>query len=103
MLQQEQPEDFVIATGKQHSVKDIVEMAASELDMEIEWKGEGVNEVGISNGNEIIKVDSSLFRASEVDQLLGDASKAHQKLGWKVKTSAQEMIKEMVLADLGHQ
>ena len=55
---QEQPEDFVIATGKQHSVKDIVEMAASELDMEIEWKGEGVNEVGISNGNEIIKVDS---------------------------------------------
>ena len=100
MLQQEQPEDFVIATGKQHSVRDIVEMAAAELKMEIEWKGEGVNEIGISDGKEIIKVDSSLFRPSEVEQLLGDASKAHQKLGWEVKTSVREMIKEMVLADL---
>ncbi|MGZ3726254.1 MAG: GDP-mannose 4,6-dehydratase [Pseudobdellovibrio sp.] len=101
MLQQEKPEDFVIATGVQKSVREFVEIAAQELGMKISWKGEGVNEVGTDqNGNVIIKIDARYFRPAEVDTLIGDATKAAQKLNWKPKISFEQLVKEMVLADL---
>ena len=100
MLQQEQPEDFVIATGKQHSVKDFVNLVAKNLNMNIEWKGKNENEVGIYNDQEIIKIDAGYFRPTEVDTLLGDPSKAKKKLGWQPKISFEELVKEMVESDL---
>lgn len=100
MLQQDNPEDFVIATGEQYSVRDFVEMSAGELGMSITWEGEGVDEKGYDeNGRCIVSVDPAYFRPTEVETLLGDASKAKEKLGWKPKISFQEMVSEMVAAD----
>ena len=80
MLQQKKPDDFVIATGKQYSVRDFIDQASKYLDMKIVWKGKGLNEVGKFNGKNIINVDSRYFRPTEVETLLGDASKA--KKNW---------------------
>jgi GDPmannose 4,6-dehydratase len=101
MLQQEQPEDFVIATGEQHSVREFVEAAAQEMGMAIEWRGEGPEERGYSpEAKCIVSVDSKYFRPTEVDTLLGEAAKARAKLGWKPKTSFGDLVKEMVASDL---
>jgi GDPmannose 4,6-dehydratase len=100
MLQQKTPEDFVIATGEQYSVRDFVNAAAKELGFQIEWRGQGVDEVGALNGKDIVKVDPRYFRPTEVESLLGDPSKANAKLGWKPKTSFQELVAEMVREDL---
>jgi GDPmannose 4,6-dehydratase len=102
MLQQEKPEDFTISTGVQYSVKDFVNMAAKELDIKLEWIGSGVNETGIdsSTGNVIIRVDPRYFRPTEVETLLGDSTKARDKLGWEPKISFHELVKEMVAYDL---
>ena len=101
MLQQEQPDDFVIATGVQYSVRDFVNAAAKELDIKINWQGEGVNETGADeNGRVIVKVDPRYFRPTEVETLLGDPTKAKEKLGWTPRTSFQELVSEMVREDL---
>ena len=101
MLQQEVPEDFVIATGKQFSVRDFVNAAAEELGINITWKGRGLEEGGYNtNGKCIVSVDSRYFRPAEVDSLLGDPSKARKKLGWVAKVSFQELVTEMVREDL---
>ena len=101
MLQQEQPEDFVIATGQQCSVRDFVDAAAAELDMSLDWRGEGVDEKGYDSGGRcIVAVDPRYFRPAEVETLLGDASKAKEKLGWQPKTSFEELVSEMVREDL---
>ena len=99
MLQQQQPEDFVIATGKQHSVRDFVNEAAKNLDMDIIWKGKNLEEVGSYNGKDIIKVDPRYFRPAEVETLLGDASKAKEKLNWSPKISFNQLVQEMVKED----
>jgi len=100
MLQLEAPEDFVIATGIQYSVRDFVDAAASELDMTIEWQGKGVDETGSRDGNAIVRVDPRYFRPTEVETLLGDATKAREKLGWQPKITFKEMVAEMVREDL---
>jgi len=101
MLQQEQPDDFVIATGVQYSVRDFVNAAAKELDIKINWQGEGVNETGADeSGRVIVKVDPRYFRPTEVETLLGDPTKAKEKLGWTPRTSFQELVSEMVREDL---
>lgn len=102
MLQQDNPEDFVIATGEAHSVREFVEAAFKHINREIVWEGEGINEVGKEKDTGIVRVrvNPKYFRPSEVDFLLGDASKAKQKLGWKPKTSFHELVKEMVDADI---
>jgi GDPmannose 4,6-dehydratase len=102
MLQQEKPEDFIIATGEQHSVREFVQNVAARLGMRIEWRGCGVEEQGIdvATGNAVIKVDSRYFRPTEVDTLLGDPSKAQAKLGWKAEIGFDALVKEMVDADL---
>jgi GDPmannose 4,6-dehydratase len=102
MLQQDEPEDFVIATGKQFSVRDFVIAAGSLLDMKIEWEGDGVDEVGIdaATGRTLVRVDPRYFRPTEVDTLLGDASKARQKLGWIAEVTFSELVAEMVESDL---
>ena len=102
MLQQEEPEDFVIATGKQFSVRDFVVAAGSLLDMKIEWTGEGVDEVGIDTvtGRAVVRVDPRYFRPTEVETLLGDATKARQKLGWSAEVTFSELVAEMVASDL---
>lgn len=100
MLQQEAPDDFVIATGVQYSVRHFVEIAASELDIAIQWRGDGVDEVGEWNGRTIVRVDPRYFRPTEVETLLGDASRAREKLGWTPKTSFEQLVKEMVREDL---
>ena len=102
ILQQDEPDDYVIATGKQYSVRQFVEAASSELGMDVEWKGEGVEEVGIdrNTGKQIIAVDSRYFRPTEVESLLGDPSKAKRVLGWEAKTPFLQLVSEMVAADL---
>ena len=100
MLQQDKPEDFVIATGVQYSVREFIEKAASILGMELRWEGEGVNEVGYWNKKPIIRVDPRYFRATEVETLLGDPRMAKKKLGWVPLISFDEMVHEMVAADL---
>lgn len=101
MLQQEQPDDFVIATGVQYSVRDFVNAAAKELSINIAWQGEGVDETGTDeNGNVIVKVDPRYFRPTEVETLLGDPTKAKDKLGWTPKTTFLELVSEMVREDL---
>ncbi len=100
MLQQEKPEDFVIATGIQKSVREFVDIAANELGMKITWKGSGPNEIGINEkGKTIVAVDPMYYRPAEVESLLGDATKAKQKLGWTPKITFAELVKEMVKAD----
>lgn len=102
MLQQEKPEDFVIATGQQQSVREFVNLAAQELGMKIRWEGSGVDEKGydIETGRCIITVDPKYFRPTEVETLLGDASKARQRLNWTPKITFHQLVKEMVTADL---
>lgn len=101
MLQQEQPEDFVIATGVQYSVREFVNAAANELGIQIRWEGQGVDEKGIdSEGKVVIAVDPRYFRPTEVETLLGDASKAKAKLGWVPKISFEDLVAEMVREDL---
>ena len=100
MLQQEKPEDFVIATGKQYSVRDFINLASKNLEMKIEWRGKKLDEVGSFNGEDIIKVDPRYFRPTEVETLIGDASKAKKKLNWEPKISFEQLVKEMVDEDL---
>ena len=102
MLQQEEPKDYVIATGVTSTIREFVNMAFSEVNIEIEWTGEGINEIGRDKktGKELVKVDSKYFRPAEVEILLGDPSKAEKELGWKAKTSLKEMVSEMVRYDL---
>jgi GDPmannose 4,6-dehydratase len=99
MMQQKHPEDFVIATGKQHSVRDFINLASKFLDLKIEWRGKGLKEVGIINGRETIKIDPRYFRPTEVDSLLGDAKKARKKLKWQPKVSFEDLVHEMVIQD----
>jgi GDPmannose 4,6-dehydratase len=100
MLQQDQPEDFVIATGVQYSVRQFVEIAARELDISIKWKGTGVDEKGCDAvGKCIVQVDSRYFRPTEVETLLGDPTKAKEKLGWTPKITFRELVAEMVRED----
>ncbi|MFK5950503.1 MAG: GDP-mannose 4,6-dehydratase, partial [Methylococcales bacterium] len=102
MLQQDQPEDFVIATGVQYSVRDFVNKAAKAVDIEMEWKGEGADEKGYdkATGKCLVEVDSRYFRPTEVETLLGDPTKAKEKLGWVPKITLDEMVTEMVEHDL---
>ncbi len=100
MLQQEQPEDFVIATGVQYSVRQFIEWSAADLDMPLRWEGSGVNEIGYWNDQAIVKVDPRYFRPTEVETLLGDPSKAKEKLGWVPEITARQMCQEMVAYDL---
>ncbi|MBU0784424.1 MAG: GDP-mannose 4,6-dehydratase [Gammaproteobacteria bacterium] len=101
MLQQDEPEDFVIATGVQYSVRDFVNAAAKELGIDVRWEGSGVDERGYdSKGNCIVSVDPRYFRPTEVETLLGDPTKAKTKLGWQPKTTFDVLVKEMVLEDL---
>lgn len=101
ILQQDNPEDFVIATGVQYSVRQFVDTAAKEIGIELTWRGQGVEEVGVDqNGRVIVKVDPRFFRPTEVETLLGDPTKAKQKLGWAPKTTFSELVAEMVCEDL---
>ena len=102
MLQQDVPEDFVIATGKQTSVRDFVAAAGKLLGIEIDWRGTGVDEVGVDlgTGRTLVRIDPRYFRPAEVETLLGDPSKARQKLGWSAECSFEELVEEMVAADL---
>ncbi|MDX3905544.1 MAG: GDP-mannose 4,6-dehydratase [Pigmentiphaga sp.] len=110
MLQQEQPEDFVIATGMQYSVREFIDVAARELGLLLSWEGEGLRETAtvlfsavhdkVKPGQVIVRVDPRYFRPTEVDTLLGDPSKAREKLGWSPRTSFAELVKEMVESDL---
>jgi len=99
MLQQDSPEDFAIATGEQHSVRDFVNASAKELEMDINWSGSGVDEIGTWKGNEIVKVDERYFRPTEVETLLGDSTKAKTKLGWSPRITFNELVSEMVRED----
>ncbi len=111
MLQQDQPDDYVIATGVQYSVREFIEMAANNLGFEIAWRGQGVDEIGyvskinnnalaLTEGSTIIAIDPSYYRPTEVETLLGDPSKAKKQLGWTPKITLQEMVSEMAQADL---
>jgi GDPmannose 4,6-dehydratase len=100
MLQQDQPEDFVIATGVQYSVRQFISWTAEALGMALRWEGEGVNEVAYWNEKPVVRIDPRYFRPTEVETLLGDPTKAKQKLGWVPEITAQEMCKEMVAHDL---
>jgi GDPmannose 4,6-dehydratase len=101
LMQQEQPEDWVIATGVQHSVRDFVNVASEELGLKITWQGKGVDETGTDqNGHVIVKVDPRYFRPTEVESLLGDPTKAMEKLGWTPKITFKELVAEMVREDL---
>jgi GDPmannose 4,6-dehydratase len=101
ILQQSDPDDYVIATGEQHTVREFVDAVAAELDMRISWKGQGAHEKGHDEkGRCVVAVDPRYFRPAEVESLLGDASKARKKLGWKARTSFRELVAEMTRADL---
>ncbi len=102
ILQQETPDDFVLATGETHSVREFVEQAFQCVGRQIEWSGSGVDEVGrdLQNGKVLVKIDARYFRPTEVDHLTGDSTKAQRILGWQHKTSFQELVREMVDADL---
>lgn len=101
MLQQQSAEDFVIATGEQHSVRDFIDAAARELDLTIQWRGQGTEEKGYTPAGEcVVTVDPRYFRPTEVETLLGDASKARAKLGWQPRISFQQLVTEMVRDDL---
>ena len=102
ILQQPEPDDYVIASGEQHSVREFVEMAFKEVDIEIRWEGKGVDEKGIDSksGKVLVEVDPSYFRPTEVESLLGDPTKAKEKLGWKPKISFSDMVAEMVREDI---
>jgi GDPmannose 4,6-dehydratase len=99
MLQQEEPDDYVIATGQQYSVREFVEEAAPYFGMKIAWEGEGLNEVGIDKltKREVIRVSPKYFRPAEVETLLGDATKAKEKLGWEPKISFEQLVEDMCI------
>ena len=103
MLQQDKPEDFVIATGEAHNVREFTELAFKEVGIDIIWRGKGIKEKGMNSANNeiLVEVSPHYFRPSEVDYLLGDATKARKKLGWKPKVGFKELIKIMVEADVG--
>lgn len=102
MLQQKKPDDFVLATGKTTTVRRFVELAFEELDMPVKWEGEGVNEIGrcATTGRTLVEVSPKYFRPTEVDLLLGDATKAKEQLGWEAKTSLEDLVTMMVKADM---
>jgi len=102
IMQQQEPDDYVLATGEKHSVREFAEKAFAHIGRRIEWRGAGVEEKGIDHltGQVLIEVDARYFRPTEVELLLGDPSKAHQRLGWRHKTTFDELVKEMVEADL---
>jgi len=101
MLQQETPEDYVIATGETHSVREFVELAFKETGVEIEWRGDAVDEVGVdqSTGKTVVKIDPRYFCPAEVDPLLGNPEKAKRQLGWENRTSFHQLIQMMVKVD----
>jgi len=100
MLQQDKPEDFVIATGVQHSVREFVTLAADRLGIKLIWEGQGVEERAVDqSGSTVVEVDPRYFRPTEVETLLGDPTYAHERLGWKPTVSFEELVKEMVDAD----
>ena len=102
MMQQPEPDDYVLATGESHSVREFIELAFAEVGRTIEWQGRGIDERGIdaANGQDLIRVDPRYFRPTEVDELLGDPSKAAKHLGWRHETSFKELVAEMVQSDL---
>jgi GDPmannose 4,6-dehydratase len=101
MLQQDKPQDFVIATGQQYSVRDFIQRCAERLDLNLTWEGEGVNERALnSKGEVVVGIDPRYFRPAEVETLLGDATKAKEVLGWTPQTSFDDLVKEMVDCDL---
>jgi GDPmannose 4,6-dehydratase len=102
MLQQDEPDDYILATGEKHSVREFTELAFAHVGHKIEWRDRGADEKGIdaASGRVLVEIDPRYFRPTEVDQLLGDPSKAHQKLGWRHQTSFNDLVKEMVDADL---
>ncbi|MGB1548563.1 MAG: GDP-mannose 4,6-dehydratase [Alphaproteobacteria bacterium] len=102
ILQQDVPDDYVLATGEQHSVREFVELAFRHIGREITWKGKGVDEKGIDakSGDVLVEIDSRYFRPAEVESLLGDPTKAHKTLGWRHRTTFQQLVEEMIEADL---
>jgi GDPmannose 4,6-dehydratase len=102
ILQADAPDDFVLATGETRSVREFVELAFAEVGRSIGWRGKGVEETGVDEktGKIVVRIDPTYFRPTEVDELIGDATKARQKLGWKPKTSFAQLVKEMVAGDL---
>ena len=101
ILQQPKPDDYVLATGECHSVREFIELAFAQVGREISWQGSGEDEVGVNGDGEVlVKVDRRYFRPTEVDELLGDASKAKRELGWEAETSFAELVAEMVKSDL---
>jgi GDPmannose 4,6-dehydratase len=102
MLQQDKPEDFTISTGVQYTVRDFVNIAAEELGIKLKWSGTGIDEtaIDVTTGKTIVQIDSRYFRPTEVETLLGDSTKAREKLGWVPKISFKELVKEMVMCDL---
>lgn len=103
MLQQPQPDDFVVATGEMHSVREFIEKAFAVVDMTITWEGKGVDEIGKDqNGIVRVRVDTRYFRPTEVELLIGDPTKAREKLGWKIETQFEDLVREMVLSDVAN-
>ena len=101
MLQQDKPKDYILATGENHTIRKFCELAFKELDIQIEWKGKGEDEIGVNaqTGKQLIGIDEKYYRPTEVEQLLGDASKAKEELGWEPKISFEELVKLMIHAD----
>jgi GDPmannose 4,6-dehydratase len=101
MLQQDKPDDYVLATGEGHSVREFVECAFAVIGRKIKWQGKGRDETGVdtASGKALVKIDPRYFRPTEVDELVGDASKAHKKLGWKHRVGFDDLVKELVTAD----
>ena len=102
ILQQRKPDDFVIATGKQFTVKEFINLAAKKLDIDLIWRGNGLNEIGIDKRTNkiIIEIDKKYFRPTEVDSLMGDYKKAKKILNWQPKITFNELVDEMVISDL---
>jgi GDPmannose 4,6-dehydratase len=102
IVQAAEPGDYVLATGETRSVREFVELAFAELGRTIEWRGKGVDETGVDkkSGKTVVRIDPTYFRPTEVDLLIGDSSKARQKLGWQPKTTFAQLVKEMVAGDL---
>lgn len=102
ILQADKPDDFVLATGEMHSVREMVELAFAQVGRRIEWRGVGVEETGLDarSGKTLVRIDPTYFRPTEVDLLVGDATKARTKLGWKPKRSFVQLVQEMMASDL---
>lgn len=102
ILQADRPDDFVLATGEMHSVREMVELSFAEVGRQIEWRGKGVEETGVDrkSGKTVVRIDPTYFRPAEVELLIGDASKAHKQLGWKPKRTFAQLVQEMMASDL---